>query len=1291
MTRFHYTETDTKIHKTRLNQRLIVWAFALIATAAEAAFGADLTVSSFSSFDGQTNIRLQASGSIIFSGGSMNLPALPPGASNGQLSVQAGNNIVVPQGVAISAGPGWSVSFLAGANLSAQKGSMDNHGRIIANGGSIRVQAANINQGGLIQADSAGNHQGNIQLFASENIQLASTSVIQANGVDEAPSAGGKIVIKSGGTFSDNAGSQIKATGGANGGDGGNVEVSAPGILCLNSSMDTIAQQGYTGGQLLLDPTTINLSASGTGTVPANGIVASGSSPATLNLNVSSAFIGFSQITLQATGNITLATGTIWNLSTSTGNTTGLLTIEAGGNIVLDNGSMIQDTDDWSVTLEAGYNFTASEVTSGTGTVTLSGNGMIETAAGNITVLAGNSVTLGGGGIVTGIANGAVISGPGGNINVQALSGNVNCGTSTAGYTFTTTGYAVNPGLGGISTASGGNVNIQSGGNITAPLPVGNASSQSDYGSGSFGAAPGNVTLTAGGNVTGHYSLANGTGAVTANEAGTSAQNLALSLIEGEWMINAADSIFLQEVRNPNGMFNNSNLNFKYLFNYDPMASVVLGAGNGVTITGSDLPRITGADEPLIFPPSLTIEAGGGGITLDQSLSSFPSMLGTLDLTTTNGGNLSTSGTVETICVSDSSSVQWANSSSFTGSDQSGDALLHLNDPNPVQINISGSISYFTLYSPKPVEMYVTNSIIESSATILNLSSTNTSVISAGGEILDYSDYVIVTLANGEMPNFDALERVSEPYILDANSNSIPNPNLIPALENQQNQFSYDPSSGSLLYQGTMSVAVESALFTMTTPFLDATTVEQIYIQSQSESATTIPGYSVAGPGTFQINAASIDLGNSGGLVSLGIENYPALAPYASRGADIDISVSGTINMIDSAIESAYGGNINVTCGGTINVGSVLVPSASNQRCLGIVSLWSGDINVIVDEDVNFGGSRIAAYDGGNVVVESLDGNVNVGSGCGGESLVQKPYLNGQGNEQILSDVIPGGGLMATSFPQLVYGQTSSQIGNLTVSAAQEIQLGCGAIVQVPLGSATGGRPSLTLQAGGPLVVTGGSCNSSVLSLSGSILSEASPVISATSPPYVFDAELNVTNLTAEAGSNVQFTVTDGSQLLSGEGLFMVMQGNNGPALIYDVTVFNCQWFKNGTNLPGATDTSLSLTNVQRADAGTYSVVVSTPSSETATNAVQLRVLVPQIMGISSRQTNTLSVSFSAADGEPLTAADIPSFVIQTSTNLEDWTPANLPLSTNANGSLSFIIPPFSSNSSQGFYRILSQ
>jgi filamentous hemagglutinin family protein len=958
-------------------------------------------------------------------------------------------------------------------------GSVDNQGRIIADAGQVLLQAQTVNNSGSIQANSVRQQNGVIELYASQDIQLTGSSVIQANGDGEGISQGGNIVIKSGGTFSDSAGSQITATGGANGGNGGNVEVSAPSILSLNSKIDAGAQAGWSEGLFSLDPENIVLGTFSSGSTSAgtSGIINATGSSGTVDVDVGSAFQNITaSILLEASGNITLNSGTTWNLSASTGKTSGQVTLEAGGSITLDNDSLITDANNWSLTLDAGFNFAAGHgVIAGTGgaanNVTLEDGASIQTAGGAINILAGNNVTVGSGGIVTV---------GGGNINVQAVAGTVNCGSSQAGYVFTDKGYTVDPNLGGISTANGGNVSIQAGGNIVGIITSGSVGE--DSGSGAFGAAPGNVTLTAGGNVTGDYVLANGAGNITAANVGTPNNNLALSLIKGEWVVNATENIVLQEVRNPNGMFNSGTEDnpFEFLFNYDPAASVVLDAGNGVVITGNGLPRSTvNPLEGLIFPPILTIEAGAGGITLDTSLSLFPSPVGSLAMSTTGGGDLSSSspGTAVTVCISDSQNVQWLHALDFTPSDPTGNSLLHLNDPNPVLIDISGSVSDFNLDSPKPVEMFVAQNLIDSSASIANLHPTDTSILSVGGQILDYADYVIVTLPSGQAPNFAALDAISAPFVniltslpdLTPNVNpnlAVPNPNLNPTLQNQQNLFKYDPTSGGLEYQGVMSLGVEQALLAMKTPFASAAAIEQIYAQSQNEPGYGIPGYNVAGPGTFRINAGSIDLGNGGGIISAGISD-PAQAAYTPRGADLDISVSGNLSMLASTIESMYGGNINITCGGTIDVGSLLIPSSSDKSPLGIVSLWGGNISVIAEGDVNVDGSRIAAYDGGDIFVESLAGNVNAGTGGDGEVLVTKPYLDAKGQVEYLDEVIPGSGILATSFPQLVYGQTSGQIGSITVESPEgNIVASQGGIEQLVLGPVAHNDSTINLVAG---------------------------------------------------------------------------------------------------------------------------------------------------------------------------------------------------------------------------------
>ena len=297
-------------------------------------------------------------------------------APGGDVGLYAGESVLVserPDGRGLS------------ATMKVPGGSVNNFGQITADAGTIALQAQVVNQNGILQADSVQNQNGVIELVASDSLTLGANSQILARGDDSTSgSSGGSVTLKSGNNFSDAAGSQIVTVGGAHGGNGGNIEISAPDVLSLNSSMDAIAQNGLSGGEFFLDPVNIIL-----GTSTAGGAI-----------NVNSAFAGFSKILLQATGNITINANTTWNLSSSTGNQAGQLTLEAGGDITFGGKSQIFDANNWSVTLAAGYNFANNTINSGIGNIYLNGgnglttSGSIQTSGGDINLFAGQSILL---------------------------------------------------------------------------------------------------------------------------------------------------------------------------------------------------------------------------------------------------------------------------------------------------------------------------------------------------------------------------------------------------------------------------------------------------------------------------------------------------------------------------------------------------------------------------------------------------------------------------------------------------------------------------------------------------------------------------------------------------------------------------------------------------------------------------------------------------------------------------------------------------------------------------------
>jgi len=142
-------------------------------------------------------------------------------------------------------------------------------------------------------------------------------------------------------------------------------------------------------------------------------------------------------------------------------------------------------------------------------------------------------------------------------------------------------------------------------------------------------------------------------------------------------------------------------------------------------------------------------------------------------------------------------------------------------------------------------------------------------------------------------------------------------------------------------------------------------------------------------------------------------------------------------------------------------------------------------------------------------------------------------------------------------------------------------------------------------------------------------------------------------------GSNVTFNVT--------------ASGLPAPAL---------QWLFNGTNLPGMTDASLTLTNIQADDAGIYSVIATNiAGSVTSSNA--LLSIIPtqpaQFQLLSLQPDASLRLAGSGQAGA--------TYVIETSTNLADWTSFTNLVATNGVLELNFVPP---ANDWQRFFRARS-
>ena len=963
-----------------------------------------------------------------------------------------------------------------GRGLSAQvtlpTGAVNNSGQLVADAGTILASAQMVNQNGLVEANSVQSVNGIIELDASSSLSLGVNSLLTANG-DNSPagSGGGQIMLQTGQTYADVAGSRIQFQGGANGGDGGRVLIYAA-AASIKSTLTGLAQSGFAAGSEYFLPRAASL---------------------TLNANSLAPFDGFSSILFQASGNITLATSAGWDLAAGPG---GVLQLAAGGNITLGNGASILAENGWAVSLEAGQNFSTGQTIPGTGSILLAGTAGLQSGTGDITLLAGNGIT---------VNSGYVRTIHGGNISVTAFSGSVNTGNNANGYDFRSAGigYIVDPNLGGMSTAEGGSVNITAGTDIISYLPVAGAV-QTDAGTGCFGSAGGDITLSAGRNVTGHYVLANGTGTITAgNNAGTTTKPLALSLVSGGWNITAGNDILLQEVRNPNGVFNNygpASASTRNYFDYASGDYVRLDAADGVQLLGTALPRYPDSfdsDLPCIYPPTLEITSGAGGVTLGNEVILFPSAQGWLGITTTDGGDLTSSesgaGPAQLI-LSDSGKNQYLQAGDFGINDHAA-TPVHINDDRSVDLSIGGDMTGIYLVSAEQAQVNVGGNMSNCRFDGQNVHAGDVTAINVAGAIQDRSEFTEVTL--NAAPNFTAL---ASAY-----------PQLTGDVANLLNLFYYDSSTQTLTFQGRMTGDQYLALLNLTVQkydangqpvydangnpvtipaqFINPTVLQSLFNASQDIPSDPNSGFRLGGGGTFNVTAASLDLGATAGLVSEGPAENAALASYFTRGADINVTLANDLNMFSTTISCDNGGNISVSAGGNINLGSTYF-TASDAAARGIFSTEGGEVSVVAGGDININGSRIAAYDGGDVTVESLQGNVNVGTGGQGSAAVEEIYINPTTrNLSAYTVTIPGDGILATTFPKSfdpAFPTSQNSAGNILVEAPQgDITSTSAGIVQIPLNGSSASSGTVSLIAGtasangsiiypGNLNVTGG-------------------------------------------------------------------------------------------------------------------------------------------------------------------------------------------------------------------------
>ncbi len=123
------------------------------------------------------------------------------------------------------------------------------------------------------------------------------------------------------------------------------------------------------------------------------------------------------------------------------------------------------------------------------------------------------------------------------------------------------------------------------------------------------------------------------------------------------------------------------------------------------------------------------------------------------------------------------------------------------------------------------------------------------------------------------------------------------------------------------------------------------------------------------------------------------------------------------------------------------------------------------------------------------------------------------------------------------------------------------------------------------------------------------------------------------------------------------------------------------QWSRNGTNLAGATSPVLSLTNLQAAHAGTYTVRVTNFVGAITSAAATLTVTNP-VISLSFNSSGMSPSGFTFHAGVPMGLT----FVTLASTNLVDWTPIATNVATSASTA---ITDPQAALHQKRFYKVM--
>ena len=438
----------------------------------------------------------------------------------------------------------------------------------------------------------------------------------------------------------------------------------------------------------------------------------------------------------------------------------------------------------------------------------------------------------------------------------------------------------------------------------------------------------------------------------------------------------------------------------------DPNTGTLTGTGVNQTLLGLNLNNANNTAVRGTFPASLSLQAlsedivFGPAIGVAGTVTLFPSSTGQLELLA--GQNIIGNGlALGRIILADPAAGSVATVASPQGTTLINSPLfsgnIHTGDSNPVLVTAGGDIDELTLAVSKAGRVAAGKNILDLTYQGQNLSPTDDTIFSAGGDFTYANTYTSSAVSLGGPGRLDILAGrniglgFSQGIVTTGN---LTNANLPTAQGADVSLFTglgttphYSDFFNTVVvpstsYQAELVSYVEAALGSTGLSFAAAQTafngfstdlqrpfIDSVFFNELSQSGRA--ANTVAGAG-FKQGYVAIDA------------LYPG-SRTGSAGA-MAAAYAGNLTLEFSRIYTLSGGDINLLVpGGEIDVGLANPPATFSSRpasTLGIVAEGTGDVNIYTKGDVNVNSSRIFTLGGGNILIWSDEGSIDAGLGA---------------------------------------------------------------------------------------------------------------------------------------------------------------------------------------------------------------------------------------------------------------------------------------------------------------------